>query len=63
VLFEILLEQDRLGKRADAGFKSEAWIVVLAAIQAEYNLSSSKKKLTVTQLKNKESNYRSLFKD
>jgi hypothetical protein len=63
VLFEALLEQDRLGKQVDAGFKSEAWIVVLAAVQAEYNLTSSKKKLTVAQLKNKESNYRGLFKD
>ena len=63
VLFEVLLEQNRLGKRADAGFKSEAWIAVLATVQAEYNLGSSKKKLTVAQLKNKESNYRGLFKD
>jgi len=63
VLFEVLLKQDRLGKRADAGFKSEAWMVVLAAVQAEYNLGNSKKKLTVAQVKNKESNYRGLFKD
>jgi hypothetical protein len=63
VLFEALLEQDRLGKRADAGFKSKAWVAVLAAVQAKYNLGSSKKKLTVAQLKNKESNYRGLFKD
>jgi Myb/SANT-like DNA-binding protein len=63
VLFKVLLKQDRLGKQADAGFKSEAWIVVLAAVQAEYNLGNSKKKLTVTQVKNKESNYRGLFKD
>jgi hypothetical protein len=63
VLFEALLEQDRLGKRADTGFKSKTWIIVLVVVQTEYNLSSSKKKLTVAQLKNKESNYRGLFKD
>jgi hypothetical protein len=50
VLFDALLEQNRLGKRADAGFKSEAWTAALAAVQAEYNLGSNKKKLTVAQL-------------
>jgi hypothetical protein len=63
MLFKAFLEQDRLGKRVDAGFKSKAWMVVLVVVQAEYNLSNSKKKLTVAQLKNKKSNYKSLFKD
>jgi len=44
VLFESLLEQDRLRKRADAGFKSKAWGLVLAAVQTEYG---GKKKLTI----------------
>ena len=31
-LFEGLLAQDRAGKRADAGFKSEAWHAVIEAV-------------------------------
>jgi hypothetical protein len=40
VLFDALLEQNRLCKRADGGVKSDAWTAALAAVQAEYNLGS-----------------------
>jgi hypothetical protein len=59
-LFNELLEQDRLGKRADMGFKSEAWIVVRDAIQEIY---IGPLVIEIQQLKNKESNYKALYKD
>jgi hypothetical protein len=35
-LFNELYKQDHLGKRANIGFKSEAWVVVQDAIQEVY---------------------------
>ena len=39
-LFEGLLVQDRARKRADQGFKGEAWPPVIAAVQEAYNASN-----------------------
>jgi hypothetical protein len=36
-LLESLVEQCRAGKRADSGFKKEAWIAVLIAVQVVYS--------------------------
>jgi hypothetical protein len=36
-LLYTLVEQCRAGKRADSGFKKEAWVVVLRAVQAVYS--------------------------
>jgi hypothetical protein len=36
VLLEVLLEQCRVGKRADSGYKKEAWVATLSAVQAVY---------------------------
>jgi hypothetical protein len=35
-LLSTMLDQCRLGKRADSGFKKEAWIAVITAVQLEY---------------------------
>jgi hypothetical protein len=35
-LFNELHRQDRLGKRADIGFKSEAWVVIRDTVQEVY---------------------------
>jgi len=59
-LFNELHRQDRLGKRADMGFKSEAWIVVRNVVQDVY---IGPIVIEVSQLKNKESNYKALYKD
>jgi hypothetical protein len=34
LLFNTLLEQVNIGKRADSGFKKEAWVACCLAIQA-----------------------------
>src|SRR5438046_6104179 len=59
-LFNELHRQDHLGKHADMGFKSEAWIVVCNAVQDVY---IGPIVIEVSQLKNKESNYKVLYKD
>lgn len=59
-MFDTLLDQDRRGKRADAGFKAEAWTIVRKAVQEVYTRSLL---IEVSQLKNKESNYKALYKD
>ena len=59
-LFNELHRQDHLGKHADMGFKSEAWIVVHDAVQDVY---IGPIVIEVSQLKNKESNYKVLYKD
>ena len=59
-LFSELLGQNHLGKRADLGFKSEAWAVVRDAIQGVY---IGRLVIEVLQLKSKESNYKALYKD
>ena len=58
VMFNELYRQDQLGKRADAGFKAEAWTVVLEKVQEVYTGP-----LTIAQLKSKEGWYRGAFKD
>jgi hypothetical protein len=35
-LLHTLLDQTRAGKRADSGWKKEAWVTVLAAVQEVY---------------------------
>ena len=59
-MFNKLHRQDRLGKRADIGFKSEAWTVVRDTVQDVY---TGHIVIEVSQLKNKESNYKALYKD
>ena len=52
--------QNRLGKRADIGFKSEVWAVVRDTVQ---DVCKGNIVINVSQLKNKESNYKALYKD
>jgi hypothetical protein len=59
-MFDALLDQDRRGKRADVGFKSEAWTLVREAVQQVYIRRLS---IEVLQLKSRESNYKALYKD
>jgi hypothetical protein len=59
-LFNELYKQDRLGKRADMRFKSEAWTVVRDAVQDVY---AGHIVIEISHLKNKESNYKALYKD
>jgi hypothetical protein len=64
-LFESLLAQDRLGKRADQGFKSEAWLPVIETVQEAYNLSghSPVREITKTQCQGKEAAFKTLYKE
>jgi hypothetical protein len=64
-LFESLLGQDRLGKRADQGFKSEAWLPVIEAVQEAYDLSGHGpvREITKTQCQGKEAAFKSLYKE
>jgi hypothetical protein len=59
-LFHAFLEQHRKGKRADMGWKSEAWVPITQAVQAVYHglVTVSKK-----QCQTKESTYKSHFRD
>ena len=60
-LFVTLLDQARRGKKADSGFKSEAWIKVLEVqSKTPTNLLPL---LHIDKCKNKESNYKALYKD
>jgi hypothetical protein len=59
-LFNELLKQDHNGKRANMGFKTEAWAVVRDAVQEVY---LRRLIIEVLQLKSKESNYKALYKD
>jgi hypothetical protein len=45
VLLEGLVAQVHLGKRADSGFKKEAWTTVLSAVQKAYYGTALKIKL------------------
>jgi hypothetical protein len=47
-LFNELIHQDELGKRADSGFKKEAWTAVLAEVYKR-----TTQKFTVERCKNK----------
>jgi hypothetical protein len=51
VMFNELYRQDQLGKRADAGFKAEAWTVVLEKVQGVYTGPLT---INLVQLKSKE---------
>jgi Myb/SANT-like DNA-binding domain len=51
-LLETLLEQCRAGKRADSGFKKEAWVEVVQKVQAVIR-QSLPPTLTITQCKRK----------
>jgi hypothetical protein len=51
-LLETLLEQCRAGKRADSGFKKEAWVEVVQKVQAVIR-QSPPLILTVSQCKSK----------
>jgi hypothetical protein len=52
-LLETLLEQCRAGKRADSGFKKEAWVEVIQKVQAVIIRQSPPLILTVSQCKSK----------
>lgn len=60
MLFNAFLEQHKRGKRADMGWKAEAWVFVTQAVQTIYQgpLVISKK-----QCQTKESTYKSHFRD
>lgn len=61
-LFTTLLDKVRSGKRADSGFKQEAWVDALGVVRfrAPLHLQAL---LSVEKLKNKESNIKALYKD
>jgi hypothetical protein len=59
-MFNELLEQDHNGKRADMGFKTEAWAAVRDAIQEVYLGCLV---IEVSRLESKESSYKALYKD
>jgi Myb/SANT-like DNA-binding protein len=62
MLFQTLVDRARAGKRADQGFKTEAWVEVLSKVKA---VAPAKVKplLTLAKIKSKESNYKALYKD
>lgn len=62
MLFQTLVDRARAGKRADQGFKTEAWAEALSKVQAVAP-AKIKPLLTVAKLKSKESNYKALYKD
>jgi hypothetical protein len=59
-LFNAFLEQQNCGKRADLGWKSEAWGPVIAAVQAIYE---GPVVITKTHCQTKEGVYKSHYKD
>jgi hypothetical protein len=59
-LFNSFLEQQNRGKRADLGWKSEAWGPVIAAVQAIYE---GPVVITKTHCQTKEGVYKSHYKD
>jgi Myb/SANT-like DNA-binding domain len=61
-LFTTLLDKIRTGKRADSGFKQEAWVDALGVVQSRAPLSM-RPLLTIEKLKNKESNFKALYRD
>jgi hypothetical protein len=56
-----MLDQVRLGKRADSGYKSKAWNKCFNTVEAKYTGNPSL--LTIDKLKSKLSNYQQLYKD
>lgn len=61
-LFQALIDGARAGKRADQGFKTEAWVDVLSKVQAVAP-AKTRPLLNLSKLKSKESNYKALYKD
>jgi hypothetical protein len=61
-LFTTLLDQVRSGKRADSGFKQEAWVHALEAVRSISPLNIHHL-LSIEKLKSKESNYKAYYKD
>jgi hypothetical protein len=64
-LLESLLNQVRKGKRAESGFKSEAWKVVVKQVQAQIVQrgadGKSIRKVTQQQASNKYSDFKGMF--
>ena len=60
VLLETLIAQCRLGKRADSGFKKEAWTAVLHAVSEVYNGTLT---ITEKQVKSKVEWYKKMWKE
>ena len=58
-LFHKRLDMNRAGKRADSGWKSEAWGEALNAVLA-VTPHRQKDLLTLDKIKSKESNYKAL---
>jgi hypothetical protein len=56
-----LVDQVRLGKRADNGYKSEAWEVAYQAVLSEYTRDLAL--IDLEKLKSKLSNFQALYKD
>jgi hypothetical protein len=61
-LFGTLVDQCRKGKRADSGFKSEAWAAALLAV-LDATPEDLKHLLSIDKLKSMEQNYKGLYKD
>jgi Myb/SANT-like DNA-binding domain len=59
-LFNAFLEQHNRGKRADMGWKAEAWAAVIEAVQAAYG---GQLVVTKTHCQTKEATYKNHFKD
>ena len=59
-LFSELLEQAQDGKRADSGFKKEAWESVLREVQAVY---TGPYPIPLQKVKQKEQTFKGLYKD
>lgn len=61
-LFSTLLEKVRSGKRADSGFKLEAWTEALEVVKSTAPITM-RPLLTIEKLKNKELNTKAQYKD
>ncbi|KAH8799098.1 hypothetical protein F5884DRAFT_758581 [Xylogone sp. PMI_703] len=59
-LLEELLSQSRMEKRSDQGWKREAWEAVRHRVQMMYTGPLT---ITIDQVKNKETSYRSKYKE
>lgn len=61
-LFTTLLGMVRKGKRADSGFKQEAWVEVLKEVKLRAP-PFIQELLTIKKCKNKELNYKGNYRD
>jgi Myb/SANT-like DNA-binding protein len=59
-LFNAFVEQQNCGKRADMGWKSEAWGPVIAAVQGVYDGAVV---ITKSHCQTKEGSYKSHYRD